>query len=77
MIAVGTSVNKAGDYIEGQQIELVISQQSDAAEMAAYEELLQDAMRGNSARFARHDDVEEARRMVDPILTDAAWVHEY
>jgi len=77
MIAVGALVKKAGDYIEGQQVELVISQQSDAAEMGAYEELLYDAMRGNSARFARQDYVEEAWRIVDPILDDAAPVHIY
>src|SRR6185295_12809316 len=67
MIAVGASVKKPGDQIEGQQVELVISQHSDAAEMGAYEELLYDAMRGNSARFARQDYVEEAWRIVDPI----------
>jgi len=77
MIAIGALVKKAGDQIEGQQVELVISQQSDAAEMGAYEELLYDAMRGNSARFARQDYVEEAWRIVDPILDDAAPVHKY
>src|SRR6059036_506107 len=40
MIAVGALVKKASDQIEGQQVELVISQQSDPAEMGAYEELL-------------------------------------
>ncbi len=77
MIAVGASVKKAGEQLEGQQVELVISQQSDAAEMGAYEELLYDAMCGNSGRFARQDYVEEAWRIVDPILVDAAPIHEY
>jgi len=77
MIAVGASVKKAGDLIEGQQVELVISQQSDPAEMEAYEELLHDAVQGNSGRFARQDYVEEAWRIVDPILEDAAPVYEY
>ena len=77
MIAVGASVKKAGEQLEGQQVELVISQQSDAAEMGAYEELLYDAMCGNSGRFARQDYVEEAWRIVDPILADAAPIHEY
>jgi glucose-6-phosphate 1-dehydrogenase len=77
MIAVGALVKKAGERLEGQQVELVISQQSDAAEMGAYEELLDDAMQGNSGRFARQDYVEEAWRIVDPILDDAAPVYEY
>lgn len=77
LIAVGALVKKASNQIEGQQVELVISQYSDAAEMGAYEELLHDALRGNSARFARQDYIEEAWRIVDPILDDAAPVHEY
>jgi glucose-6-phosphate 1-dehydrogenase len=77
MIAVGALVKKAGERLEGQQVELVISQQSDPAEMGAYEELLYDAMRGNSARFARQDYVEQAWRVVDPVLGDMARVYEY
>jgi glucose-6-phosphate 1-dehydrogenase len=77
MIAVGALVKKAGGQLEGQQVELVISQQSDPAEMGAYEELLYDAVQGNSGRFARQDYVEEAWRIVDPILDDAAPVYEY
>jgi glucose-6-phosphate 1-dehydrogenase len=77
MIAVGALVRKAGDLVEGQPVELVISQQSDPAEMEAYEELLYDAVQGNSGRFARQDYVEEAWRIVDPILDDATPVYEY
>jgi len=77
MIAVGALVKKAGDQVEGQQVELVICQESDPTELGAYEELLYDAMRGNSARFSRQDYVEEAWRIVDPILQDAAPVYDY
>jgi glucose-6-phosphate 1-dehydrogenase len=77
MIAVGALVKKAGGRLEGQQVELVISQQSDPAEMGAYEELLYEAVQGNSGRFARQDYVEEAWRIVDPILRDGAAVYEY
>ena len=76
MIAIGALVKKAGER-EGQHVELVISEESDAAEMGAYEELLFDAMRGNSARFARQDYVEEAWRIVDPVLGDVVPVYEY
>ncbi|HEX6436139.1 MAG TPA: glucose-6-phosphate dehydrogenase [Candidatus Binatia bacterium] len=77
MIAVGALVKKASDQPEGQHVELVISEESDPAEMGAYEELLFDAMRGNSARFARQDYVEQAWRIVDPILGDVDPVYEY
>jgi glucose-6-phosphate 1-dehydrogenase len=44
--------------------------------MLPYEELLGDAMAGNQTWFAREDYVEEAWRIVDPIL-DGPNVHEY
>ena len=76
MIAIGALVKKAGEP-EGQQVELVISEESDPAEMGAYEELLFDAMRGNPARFARQDYDEEAWRIVDPILGQLVSVFDY
>jgi glucose-6-phosphate 1-dehydrogenase len=77
MIALGALVKKAGEEIDGEPVELVVSAASDPAEMGAYEELLDDAIRGNSARFARQDYVEEAWRIVDPILRIGTPVHEY
>jgi glucose-6-phosphate 1-dehydrogenase len=76
-IAIGALVKKAGDQTEGEQVELVISEESDPAEMGAYEELLFDAMRGNSARFARQDYVEQAWRIIDPILGELVPIYEY
>jgi glucose-6-phosphate 1-dehydrogenase len=55
----------------------VISEESDPSEMGAYEELLFDAMRGNSVRFARQDYVEQAWRIVDPVLDDASPIYTY
>src|SRR5262247_2062814 len=77
LIAVGALVKTPGDALDGQQVELVISEAHDPTEMGAYEELLFDAMRGNSARFARQDYVEEAWRIVDPILGEGIPTHEY
>jgi glucose-6-phosphate 1-dehydrogenase len=77
LIAMGASVKRAGETTEGQHVELVISAESDPAEMGAYEELLFDALRGNAARFARQDYVEQAWRIVDPVLGDVVTVHEY
>src|SRR5262245_1859433 len=77
LIAVGALVKTPGDALDGQQVELVISEAHDPSEMGAYEELLFDAMRGNSVRFARQDYVEEAWRIVDPILGDGLPTREY
>lgn len=43
----------------------------------AYGRLLQDALEGDSAMFGRQDGVQEAWRIVDPILTDHSPVHPY
>ncbi len=77
MVAIGALVKRAGEALDGQQVELVISEASDPEEMGAYEELLFDALKGNSGRFARQDYVEEAWRILDPVLRDGAQVYEY
>jgi glucose-6-phosphate 1-dehydrogenase len=77
MIAIGALVKKAGGEIDGEPVELVVSEASDPAEMGAYEELLYDAILGSSARFARQDYVEEAWRIVDPILSTGVSTYEY
>jgi len=48
-----------------------------ADEMDAYERLLGDAMQGDSTLFAREDYVEEAWRIVDPVLKQGTPVYEY
>ena len=76
-IAVGASVKKAGQDFEGEQIELLISEESDPTELGAYGELLHDAIEGDSVRFARQDYVEESWRIVDPVLTGACPLYSY
>jgi glucose-6-phosphate 1-dehydrogenase len=76
-IAIGSHVKVPGDGLLGQQVELVVSSSWDPHEMQAYEELLGDALAGNSSRFARQDYVEEAWRIVDPVLDNATPVYEY
>ena len=46
-------------------------------EMDAYERLLGDAMKGDATLFAREDYVEEAWRIVDPVLKAGTPVYEY
>jgi glucose-6-phosphate 1-dehydrogenase len=45
--------------------------------MEAYEVLLGDAMAGDSTLFARQDYVEEAWRIVDPILKANTTLYTY
>jgi glucose-6-phosphate 1-dehydrogenase len=48
-----------------------------AEEMDAYERVLGDAMAGDATLFAREDYVEEAWRIVDPVLKAGTPVFEY
>ena len=45
--------------------------------MDAYERLLGDALKGDATLFAREDYVEEAWRIVDPILKADTPVSQY
>jgi glucose-6-phosphate 1-dehydrogenase len=72
-----TSFAKVQGELRGEPVELTVSKHEDPAEMSAYEELLTDAINGNSARFARQDYVEEAWRIVDPVLDGETPVYEY
>jgi glucose-6-phosphate 1-dehydrogenase len=76
VIAIGASVKAAGDQLRGCSIELLADQECGEDNMLPYEELLGDAMAGNQTWFAREDYVEEAWRIVDPIL-DEQNVIEY
>ena len=50
---------------------------SDPAGTLPYEELLFDAMHGDTLRFAREDYVEEAWRIVEPVLGDTTPLYFY
>ena len=76
-IAVGATVKESGEQWHGQPVELLAKESSDPAELMAYEELLDDALHGNPVRFARQDYVEEAWRIVDPVLDNATPVRPY
>jgi len=76
-IAAAAQVKASGDEFRGKLTELMAHDSSDVQEMEAYEELLDDAMHGNQMHFARQDYVEEAWRIVDPVLDNATPVHPY
>jgi glucose-6-phosphate 1-dehydrogenase len=76
-IAMGAMVMAPGEAMKGETIEMVASRHPRPEEMEAYERVLGDAMTGDSTHFARQDYVEEAWRIVDPVLNANSPVYEY
>jgi len=76
-IALGASVMDPEERMIGRPAELLASHQVGAGEMDAYERVLGDAMEGDATLFAREDYVEEAWRIVDPVLKAGTPVYEY
>jgi glucose-6-phosphate 1-dehydrogenase len=76
-IAMGMMVMAPGDEIASQTVEMVASRSPRAGEMDAYERLLGAAMDGDTTLFAREDYVEEAWRIVDPVLKKGTPIYEY
>ena len=77
VIAIGATVMSTGEMLKGESIEMIASSHPGPEEMDAYERLLGDAMAGDSTLFAREDYVEEAWRIVDPVLKASTPVYEY
>jgi glucose-6-phosphate 1-dehydrogenase len=77
VIAIGATAMSAGEVLEGRHIEIMASRNPCPDEMDAYERVLGDAMAGDATLFARQDYVEEAWRVVDPVLRASTPVYEY
>ena len=75
-IALDARAKKPGEAMVGEEVELVARHQA-GDDMAPYERLLGDALRGDASFFAREDNVEAAWRVVDPVLGTVTPVHEY
>jgi glucose-6-phosphate 1-dehydrogenase len=76
-IAMGMTVMAPGEKMVGQSAEMLASKQPSALDMDAYERVLGDAMAGDTTLFAREDYVEEAWRIVDPVLKKTSPVYSY
>jgi glucose-6-phosphate 1-dehydrogenase len=76
-IAFGTTVMDAEEHMTGQTVEMVASHWPGTDDMDAYGRVLGDAMAGDPTLFAREDYVEEAWRIVDPVLKDRPALYEY
>ncbi len=76
-IAMGVNVMGEGENAKDETIEMIASRHPRPDEMDAYERLLGDAMAGDATLFARQDYVEEAWRIVDPVLKAGTPVYPY
>ena len=76
-LAFGLMAPKIGDETQGQLFEALVSRHAQPDEVDAYERVLTDAMAGDATLFARQDYVEEAWRIVDPVLKQGSAVYEY
>src|SRR5262249_40168330 len=76
-LGLGITVMDPEDKMIGQQTELVLSRHPGSGEMDAYERVLGDAMEGDATLFAREDYVEEAWRIVDPVIKQGTPVYDY
>jgi glucose-6-phosphate 1-dehydrogenase len=76
-IAIGANIIAPGQETSSQTAEMLGTRLPRADEMDAYERILGDAMHGDATLFAREDYVEEAWRIVDPVLKAGTPVFEY
>jgi glucose-6-phosphate 1-dehydrogenase len=77
VIAMGMMELAPGDKFATEITEMIASEAPRAGEMEAYERLLVAAMEGDGTLFAREDYVEEAWRIVDPILKKDTPLYPY
>jgi len=76
VLSLGARAKLPGEAMLGEDVELTACHDR-TDEMAPYERLLRDAMRGDQMLFARQDSVEEAWRVVDPVLGSRTPLFEY
>ena len=77
LIAMGMMTLAPGDTFAVEPSEMIASSAPRADEMEAYERLLGAAMEGDGSLFARQDYVEEAWRIIDPVLKKGPPLYEY
>jgi glucose-6-phosphate 1-dehydrogenase len=76
-IAMGMNVLSRCGELVGEADEMVAVSRPCLGEMDAYERVLGAAMDGDASLFARQDYVEEAWRIVDPVLAQETPVYPY
>ena len=77
VLAFGLNVTSPVEESQSELSEMLASRSPTSKEMDAYERVLTDAMAGDPTLFAREDYVEEAWRIIDPVLKAGTPLHEY
>jgi glucose-6-phosphate 1-dehydrogenase len=76
-VAIGLNVMDAQERGDGQTVELLANRVPGINDRDAYERVLSDALAGDRALFAREDYVEEAWRIVDPVIKLGTPLYPY
>jgi len=76
ILSLGARAKTPGDKMSGEDVDLMTYHEPDD-EKAPYERLLGDAMRGDQTLFAREDAVQEAWRIVEPVLGPCTPLYSY
>ena len=77
-VTVCVQAKKPGERLVSHPVELEVDfERVFGARQQAYQRLLGDALEGNPARFARQDGVENAWRVIQPLLDQPGPVHSY
>jgi glucose-6-phosphate 1-dehydrogenase len=76
-LAMGVNVMDLQDQGAGTTAELLASRRPGSNDIDAYERVLTDAMAGDRTLFAREDYIEEAWRIVDPVVQAGTPLYEY
>ncbi|HKB38443.1 MAG TPA: glucose-6-phosphate dehydrogenase [Gemmataceae bacterium] len=75
--ALGINTMAPESETVSESVEILGRRYPHAGEMDAYERVIGEAMEGDATLFAREDYVEEAWRIVDPVLQAGTPVYEY
>jgi glucose-6-phosphate 1-dehydrogenase len=76
LLELGARAKRAGESFAGEDVHLIACHE-DGHDVPPYQRLLGDAMRGDQTLFAREDSVEDAWRVVDPILGGGTPLYPY
>jgi glucose-6-phosphate 1-dehydrogenase len=76
-MAMGVNVMAREGQGDCETVELLASRRPGSNEVDAYERVLTDAMAGDRTLFAREDYIEEAWRIVDPVVQAGTALYEY
>jgi glucose-6-phosphate 1-dehydrogenase len=76
-VAIGLNVMDPTMEGDADTVELLANRRPGRTEVDAYERVLTDAMAGDQKLFAREDYIEEAWRIVDPVLKAGTALYQY